>query len=318
MTAISSGITAERPSVAAVVVTYGNYTGLERTINSILRQNYPIQTLILSDDGSGIPFPGHIVSALDRFDGQVIVRTNQENQGTTAHLNTVATLCHTDYMKVLASGDTLSDPDALQALVAFAESERSLAVTSDAAVVSQDLNYYYYKFPGGKRGAKLNECSPVPHRTLMLSNVVSAVGMLIRMEFFTELGGFDESYRLLEDWPAWLRLTREGHTISYLERVTCCYALGGVSSGSGNAFSSKKLRADMLRCYEQEILPYIDLLPPEGQKQVRHGYESLKEKKSLQFWKKYLFLELKCCVKRGIKCILLIICKRKNRWSAYC
>ena len=314
MEGITSETTIERPSVAVAVVSYKNFKGLEQTIASILRQNYPIHTLILSDDGSGVPFPNHVISLLDQCAPKVIIRAGEENLGTTAHMNAVADLCRTDYLKILASGDTLSDPDALQALIEFAEKEKAMVVTSDAAVVSQNLKYYYYKFPGRKRGDKLNEPGPGPNRTLMCSNIVSAAGALFRREFFSEMGGFDESYRLLEDWPAWLRLTRKGYTISYLDRVTCCYAVGGVSSGSGNAFCSQKLRGDMVKCYEQEILPYINVLSLKEQKQVHHRYDSLTEKKTILLWKRYLGLELKSWIKRGTKCVILMICKRKNPW----
>ena len=103
------------------------------------------------------------------------------------------------------------------------------------------------------------------------------LGMLgVDKDFFARFGGFSEEYRLLEDWPAWLREAREGRRIGILPEITCLYAAGGVSSQNADAFASEKLRQDMLRCYEREILPYEERLPQSVLKKVRYRYEERK------------------------------------------
>lgn len=289
------------PAVDVLILTYGNYGGLDRTIGSILAQRHPIRSIVLSDDGSNQPFPPQAIRRLEESPARVIVRNGTENMGTVAHANAVARLTDGDYLKFIAPGDAFSDCDALGALAAFAGQVDAPAVTSNCIVCSPDLGRKYYHFPGRRRGTWLRRSGWELFSVLAQENIVSAVGTLLRRDFFQALGGFDESYRLLEDWPAWLRLAREGYGLPYLPRVTALYAAGGVSSANGNAFCSPLLREDMLLCFEKEILPYMDALSPSAKRTVSYSYERLKGASSKMLAKQYFLMAVKETVKREIK-----------------
>lgn len=294
-----------RPTVDVSIQTFGNYGGLERTIDSILEQRYPIQTIVLSDDGSGQPFPPRLVRRLEEGSARVIVRNGTENLGTVAHLNALARLTDGDYLMPMSPGDPFSDCDALGALVAFAEQMDAPVVTSDCTVCSPDLERKYYNFPGTRRGKWLRASGWELFSVLAQGNIISAPGTLLRRDFFQSLGGFDKSYRYMEDWPAWLRLSREGYGIPYLPRVTTLYATGGISSGNGNAFCSPLLQKDMLLCFEKEILPYMDVLTPRAQRAVSYSYERAKGASPEALVKKYFPMAAKEIVKRKVKALMI-------------
>lgn len=161
-----------------------------------------------------------------------------------------------------------------------------------------------YPFPG-KRGRKLRSQNWELFQTLAVSNIVSAAGTLLRKAFFTELGGFDEDYRLLEDWPAWLRLAREGYEIPLLDRVTCLYGAGGVSSQNLNAYCAPELQKDMALCYEKEILPYLDECLPKQVKRIRYGYDQVCGLPHRELLERYGWLERRTGWKRIVKKWLL-------------
>lgn len=288
------------PDVTVIVLTYGVFDGVDRTLSSIAEQTYNIKAVIVSDDGSGEKFPIHI---LQKF-SNVELRQNERNLGTVAHMNVAAGTVGSKYIKFLAAGDAFSDPTALEALICFAEKTRTPVVTSQAVVCDQTLKRRLYVFPG-RRGKRLNEPGRAPFRTLAVSNIVSAPGTLFRRSFFTELGGFDESYLLLEDWPTWLRLTREGCGISFMDRVTCLYGVGGMSSEALDAYGSPKLRRDMALCYEKEILPYLNELDAQEARQIQFGYDRICGLAPKELWKKYGLLEYKAVLKRSVKKCLL-------------
>lgn len=48
-----------------------------------------------------------------------------------------------------------------------------------------------------------------------MRNGIVAGGVFFNAEFFEKFGFFDERYRLLEDWPTWLRLAKKGIRIEY-------------------------------------------------------------------------------------------------------
>lgn len=286
--------------VSVLIISYGNYSGLERTVESVLQQSYPIHEIILSDDGSGKPFPEHVLTRLKSAPCNVIVREGPVNLGTTAHLNQIAGLSCGTYLKFMSAGDAFADSESLSSLVSFARQCNTMVVCSNTAVCSHDLKKKYYDFPGSARGAKLQCAGYALFSVLAKVNSVSAIGTLLHRSFF-EYGGFDESYRLLEDWPAWLRLAKNGGKIPFLDRVTCLHAAGGVSTRNSDAFCSEALRSDMIHCYEQELLPELTKLPPQIQREVRYRYEALTRNRKRVLITKYLDLYARDMLKRKLK-----------------
>lgn len=302
----------ENHTVSVVILTCGEYRYLERTVASVLEQTCPIRQIILSDDGSGLPFPQAVVNRLERAGTGVIFRRGETNLGTVAHMNLLAGLCDSTYLKFLSAGDAFSDPEALRALVSAAERDGTMAVASNVIVCSEDLSAPYYRFPGAKRGGRLNCAAEAQFSVLAGNNLVSAAGTLLHRRFFTVFGGFDEEYRLLEDWPAWLRMTRTGNRIAFLDRVTCLYALGGVSSKDGSAFDSSVLRADMRRCCQKELLPYWERIEKRERRRVQYHYAVLTGASGRELLRQYFRMELEARMKRKIKRILFFLSKFKR------
>lgn len=289
-----------RSDVTIIILTCGDFSGLERTLDSVVKQTYPIDAVIVSDDGSGKTFP----SALQERYPDITFKTGEQNIGTVAHMNKTAGELQSSYIKFLAAGDAFSDPEALTTLAAFAKEKKMPAVTSQSMVCDNGLVRRYYRFPG-IRAKHLKKTDAGLFRALALSNFISAPGTLFRRSFFTQLGGFDESYYLLEDWPAWLRLARERYAIPCLDRVTCLHGAGGVSSEDLDAYHSPRLQSDMVHCYEKEILPYLDRFPPGEVKQVQYGYELACGTAHEELIKKYPWQERRTIWKRGLKRWLL-------------
>jgi len=284
-------------TVSVIVLTYGDYSGLARTLDSILEQTCPVDQILVSDDGSDVPFPETLCR---RYEDRVTFFRQPVNLGTVAHGNRAAAMTTGRYIKFLATGDAFSDPDALGHLVAFADAHGAVLTFSQSVVCSADLSKKLYRFPG-KRAKRLAVDAAGQFAQLAAENVVSAVGSLFRRDFFTETGGFPEEYRLLEDWPTWLRLTRSGCPLAFLDRVTCLYAMGGVSSKNADAYAYKRLREDMLRCYKQEILPYRDRLTAGQARTVEYRYALLCEQPGATLWRRFFLLHAKTTLKRGIK-----------------
>lgn len=295
----------DKPTVDILIQTFGDYSGLDQTIDSALGQRYPIRSIVLSDDGSNRPFPSQSIRLLEESPTRVIIRNGEKNLGTVAHTNTMAQLTDGDYLKFMSPGEAFSDCDALGALVDFAVRTDAPVVTSDCIVCSPDLGRKYYHFPGTRRGKGLRASGWELFSVLAQGNIVSAPGALLRRDFFQTLGGFDESYRYLEDWPTWLRLAREGYGVPFLPRVTMLYATGGISSENGNAFCSPRLREDMLLCLEKEILPYTDRLTPKAKRAVSYSYERLKGASPEALVKKHFPMAAKEIVKREIKKLMM-------------
>lgn len=295
-----------------VVLTYGSFDRLERTLRSVAEQDCLIGTLVLSDDGSGKPFPCAALKLLETLLqkarlARLIVRANTENQGTVSHLNTTAALCTGEYIKFLSCGDAFDAPSSLRTLVAFGRKHGAPIVSSAVMVCDETLARPLYPYPQKGRVRLLQKKAEQVFPSLCVQNILSAVGCLFHRDFFTVYGGFDTAYRLLEDWPVWLRLTREGVDIPVLSGVICRYGVGGVSSQSGNAYLSAALRQDMLLCYRKEILPYCDRLGFIKKHMVGYYYHRLLWNGSWRLWLRYPYMQLLFCSKATLKNILIIL-----------
>lgn len=294
----------EQEQVAVLVVTYGDYSGLRQTVESILLQDYPIHEIVLSDDGSGNTFPEDAMELLKAAPCKVTIRQGEKNLGTTAHFNHIAKMVHSTYLKFMAAGDAFVSSTSLRELVTYARGQHTLVVCSNTAFCDKSLKNKYYEFPGKRRGKKLSSTRKRLFNLLAQENIISAVGVLFREEFFSQLGGFDETYRLLEDWPTWLRLVRTNYCIPFLNRVTCLHSAGGISTKNGNAYRSAALRDDMKLCYEKEILPYKSYFTQNEWRGIQYRYAILTAQSTGCILTKYPYLYLKDFVKENIKKII--------------
>ena len=287
----------DKPLVSVAVLTYGHYEGLEHTLRSVVAQTYPMVEIIVSDDGSGKKFPVEIVA---QYQKKVLFLQNEINIGTVAHMNRVAEKLRGTYIKFIAADDELSSSDALSRLVCCAIKENTVVTTSQSMVCDSTLRKRLYPFP---RKAALRRMETNPEQQfiqLAKENCISAVGTLLHRDFFDLYGGFSKEYRLLEDWPTWIREARCGRRIGILPEITCLYAVGGVSSHNVDAFASEILRQDMLHCYESEIMPYVGRLPHAVRHMALYRYALLHEKSDALI-KRFPLLHLRTLVKRGLK-----------------
>ena len=68
-----------------------------------------------------------------------------------------------------------------------------------------------------------------------------------------QYGFFDETYRLIEDYPRVLSLSRQGARFAFLPREVVHCRTGGTSSGAGYSAVYQK-DADLI--FEKEVFPY--------------------------------------------------------------
>lgn len=289
--------TGKNPKVSVVILTFGNFEGLVVTLRSVMEQNVPVAEIFVSDDGSGKAFPQAIV---EEYGERVRFRKNSANVGTVAHMNAIVKETTGEYIKFIGVGDALASPAALARLLQYA-GETGAMITTSQSIVCGGLRRSHYAFPRNAQLRNLCKANADQYAMLATENCISAVGTIFHRGFFDNYDGFSEDYRLLEDWPAWLRETRAGRKIAVLPEITSLYALGGASSKNIDAFASPVLRKDMLHCYEAEILPFMERIPQEKARRIMYRYALLCDVKERELFRKFPILHMKTMLKRGIK-----------------
>lgn len=295
------------PLISVIILTYKQQNHLYETIQSVLEQDYPNIEFILSDDASGcldeIAIKKYIDDNKKSNIVSYLVRVNEKNLGTVKHANLTLKYVTGQYIKFVPCGDKFFNRTSLSELYKFAENVGGLVISSVVMVSSEDFTVQYYKHPNVIRGKMIQTCtSEELFRKLCVSNFIAAVSILFRRDFF-DIFKFDEKYRLLEDWPLWLRISRYGIKIYHLNKVTMYYSDGGISRKDGDAYTSDVLRDDMLKCFEFEIIPFIHDVEFIFREFIIYKYYSMKGKNKL-FFVKYVPFIMYDNIKRILKFLL--------------
>lgn len=191
------------PLVTVVVASYNHRNYIEKTIQSLVSQDYyPIDLLII-DDGSTDGSVELLESLQEKYAFRLIL---QENVGLVAVINTAIRESLGDYVVFHASDDE-SLPGRMSGQVCVLERHLNAAfVSGNVAFVAQN----------GRSRGNLLKVSGHEHELgfdeIFLGRVrVSSVASMYRASALKKMGGISEKY-LAEDPQIFLRLTRIGYS----------------------------------------------------------------------------------------------------------
>ncbi len=233
-----------KPLFTVIVLVYNNSQYLETCLDSIFMQRYENIELLVADDGSktfDIPYFETYIEQHKRenirFSG---VYSNVENFGTVKSANGALQKANGEYIKLIAADDALYDENVL------CNAQAGLEQCRDGLLISNVMKCDAQLQPIGEYKTMLqpivNDISPKQcFQKLSVHNGIIAGGAFFRKDFFEVYGLFDESYRLLEDWPTWLRVTRDGCKILYMPFFSVNYrADGGIGTSTNAVYMEDK------------------------------------------------------------------------------
>lgn len=242
-----------------------NYNGEEyiyNALDSIFIQDYPNIQLIITDDSS----TNFDQSSLEKYinkhkktnikDVRIIV--NEKNLGTVKTLNNALKKATGEFLLFFASDDQLVNERVLSNFSVAFKDRRKNIITSQWIICDRNLKPIK-KYLSSMEAGYFN-IARVKHQFFRLckSNIYGAGATSYRTTLFQKYGIFDEKYRLLEDWPFWLRISWNKEKIFY-ENFEGLYHRGGGISESQKLSNTKKIfYEEILITYRQEILPRLD------------------------------------------------------------
>ena len=174
--------------ISVVLPCHNGAAHLDEAVRSLTVQTEKDWELVLVDDGSTDATPAR-VDAWSRHDSRIRALHLCPNRGLPAALNEGFRMAHGAYFS-WTSDDNVFEPAALERMLARLEADPSVdGVYAD-----------YLRFgASGERRVRVGPTAALP-----LRNNVGAC-FLYRRELHEELGGFDESLFLAEDYDFWLR-----------------------------------------------------------------------------------------------------------------
>ena len=231
---------------SVIVLMYNNSEYLTECLESILIQKYYQIEIIVVDDGSKSFDLEGINSYLEKNKKEnlfnYIVYQNEKNLGTVKSANGAIKKTTGKYIKLLAADDALYDENSLTNAAETLQKSPSGIITGDVMNCDADLNpisKYRNNLP-----RTLNELKPMDvFRRLCVHNDIVAGGVFFSKSFFDQYGYFDESYRLMEDWPTWLKATQRGCRFLYSPFYSIRYrSNGGIGTSVNPVYMADKER----------------------------------------------------------------------------
>ncbi len=232
--------------VSVIILTYKNFNGIEKNLNSIFEQDYPNIEIVISDDCSENFDLNYIKKLLEKKSDnikRIEIIKNIKNLGTVKNFNNAIKKSTGDYILPLSQDDSFYSKDTITKIVdSFGE---YLVISGIRKVVSEN-------------GVEKGELPSVEEREILKDkklynylilngNLISGASTYYKREVFEKYDFFDENLFLLEDMPYYLKLMRNNESIKILDFSTIRYGDNGVSS-----FKNPLLRKDYTNLYFRE------------------------------------------------------------------
>jgi glycosyltransferase involved in cell wall biosynthesis len=182
------------PTVSVIIPTYNRDWVLKEAIDSVLSQEFDGVELIVVDDGST-----DSTAALLAAYGRSITTIHQSNAGVSAARNRGAAAATGRWLSFLDSDD-LWLPQKLQRQTHFLDTQPQARICQTEEIWIRN----------GKRvNPKRRHKKPsgwIFHPSLSLC-LVSPSAVMLEKALFEEMGGFDETLPVCEDYDLWLRIS---------------------------------------------------------------------------------------------------------------
>lgn len=205
-------------TIDVVIPAYNAGAYIMQTLQSVLLQDMPIQSVILVNDGSMDDTQSKVLAFQEQNPQLKIVLIHQDNAGLSSARNTGIKNSQADYIALL-DADDLWHPTKLSSQIAlFQKSQNaqlgvvycayelinaagSLLLAKEQALIAPKLRGNLYK-------------------PLLRGNFISGSGssVLIARAVFDQVGLFDEQLKACEDWDMWLRISQR-YQFDYVDQT---------------------------------------------------------------------------------------------------
>lgn len=240
------------PLVSIVVLTYNSGRFVLETLNSILSQDYPRIELLVSDDGSK-DNTCEIVENWIHENSKQFERCNLiksfSNRGTCSNYNQGVFNSHGDYIKTIDGDDTFNSSHAISDYVEFVKDTNHEICIADVKVftdedddISSLEERYDYFFTCVK------ESLTEQKRRIVRESALPDPGLFFTRELYNKVAGFDEKYKLQEEWPFFMKVLDLNYHIGALEKKLVRYRISpqGVTHSKPKSYSIRMCVKDNL------------------------------------------------------------------------
>ena len=269
-----------------VLTNYNDEEYLEESLVSIFDQTYNNIELIITDDASKNFNKNMVEEIFKKYSPKNITELkfviNKENIGTVKTVNEALKLVTGEYVLFFASDDKLASTNIIQNYVDIFSDNSINAITSNWILCDENLKFKKYFQKVSLLGKFNKKNVKKQYIQLCKTNIYGAGSTCYRKSLFDKYGNFDESFKYLEDWPLWLKLTLNNERIYYANLDGLLHRDGGISHDKHVSKVKVDFFKEVLDLYKNNILKNIDSVDDFSKVKIINSYLY-----SIKYYSKY-------------------------------
>ncbi|HUQ29264.1 MAG TPA: glycosyltransferase [Usitatibacter sp.] len=227
---------ATRPRISVIVPTYNTPEDLLRgMLASVQAQLYPEWELCVADDGSTAPHVATVLKEHAARDSRIKLSLGASNRGVSHASNRALALATGDFVVLLDHDDLLEEQALFRVAEAIVDDEPDM-VYSDEVQVSRD-----------GAGARKFVYRPAFSLEYLRGHpyIVHLVGF--RTSLLKEIGGFDETLRISQDYDLILRVVERARRIVHIPEILYRWRIHAESAGHSRMHEVMEVSTQVLR-----------------------------------------------------------------------
>jgi glycosyltransferase involved in cell wall biosynthesis len=216
------------PLVSIVVITYNSQKYVIETLESAKNQTYKNIELIITDDGSTdetIVLCQEWLKENAMYFVDVILLTSNKNTGIPTNCNRGVLASKGEWIKLIAGDDILMNI-CIETYINYISGKNDVEIlfsnvlpfSSSAPLENDEINMFCCNVD------EFNKSASEQYLSLIFgNNFVLAPSSFIKKKVFVKVDYFDEKIVLIEDYPFWIKVTRMGIKLNFIDQKTVLY-----------------------------------------------------------------------------------------------
>jgi glycosyltransferase involved in cell wall biosynthesis len=228
--------------VTVAVVTYNSGLYVLETLESVFKQSYANLALVVSDDCSKdntleIVNKWLLEDKNQKRFSSVEVISVPKNTGVSANCNRCINASTSDWVKFIA-GDDILLPNCIEDNMTFVEKNPKAHIIFSQVKVFQDNfsnNNFVRTTPQDFPNNLMHPSFTAQNQyqiELVLDRIHYTPSYFFNKKALLKVGCYDETNKLVEDYPMWLKLTKSGEKLHYFHQPTVGYRVHSKASNN--------------------------------------------------------------------------------------